>query len=73
MMEVSMIPNDDMINEAMAEAVREAYADGAFRKVPCRACGEVTFFPDPREEFCVDCCVEHHKPGQHILAQRHFW
>jgi hypothetical protein len=57
--EVSMITTDDMVNETRAEVVQELFADGTFRTVPCRACGAVTFFSDPAEEFCVACQVEH--------------
>jgi hypothetical protein len=50
---------EEVMQAAWAEAIRECYADGTFRHAPCRDCGEVTFFPDRTEEFCVNCRVEH--------------
>jgi ribosomal protein L37E len=54
-----MAIDDDSMQAAYADVVRELFADGSFRHAPCRACGQVTFFSDPREEFCVNCQVEH--------------
>src|SRR5262245_11988331 len=60
---------DAIEQAAFTEAVRELYANGTFREVPCRACGAVTFFSSPTEEFCLDCQHEHWWMRQITLAK----
>src|SRR5262245_57783884 len=49
---------DAVAQAAFDEVIAELWANGTFGERPCRDCGEVSFFPNPVDEFCVECSRE---------------